>query len=81
MNIGIIMEFFIRINLIPASFCKESGKIHFSWFSLRTVLNLSVSYGLGLSCLIYYTQLNYAFVKGSTMEYARYKFKAIETKL
>ena len=24
MNIGIIMEFFIRINLIPASFCKES---------------------------------------------------------
>mgnify|MGYP006903835470 CR=1 FL=1 len=68
---SILIKLFMRINLIPASFCQKNGKIHFSWFSFRTIFNLSVSYGLGLSCLIYYTQMNYVFVKGTPMEYAR----------
>ena len=71
-----IIKILLQINLIPASFCKENGKVHFSWFSLKTQLNLFVFYGLGLSMLIYDTQLSYAFVKGNgMMEYARYNFK------
>ena len=76
MSMSVIIKLILQINLIPASFCKENGKLHFSWFSFKTQLNLFLFYCLGLSMFIYYnTQMNYAFVKATTMEFARYIFR------
>ena len=72
MNLSVIIKLLIRINFIPLSFGQESGKFYFSWFSLRTILNLFLLYGLSLSCLIYYTFTDFTFVIDTPMEFARY---------
>ena len=74
MSLNIIIKLFIGLNLVPVSYEKGSGKVFFSWYSWRTIVSLSVLYVLALTCLIYYTQMSYAFVPGTPMEYARYTF-------
>ena len=75
MSLSFIIKLFIRLNLIPVSYDKESSKVHFSWYSFRTIMNLSFHYGLALAGLIYFSQVSYAFVPGTPMEYARYTFE------
>ena len=73
MSLNVIIKLLIQINLIPLSSGQENGKFYFSWFSMRTILNMFILYGLSLSCLAYYTLFtDYTFDMETPMEYARY---------